>query len=67
MLSVINQKDKYHAIIYTWDLKYDTNELIYDIEADEYRQQTLWLPREAGGRGMSWEFAVNRRKRLYLG
>ena len=67
MLSVINQKDKYHAIIYTWDLKYDTNELIYDIEADEYRQQTLWLPRGRGNeREMDWEFGISRYKLLYI-
>ena len=28
------EKDKYHDIIYIWNLKYDTNELIYETETD---------------------------------
>ena len=31
-------------IIYTWNLKYDTNELIYETETDSERTD-LWLPR----------------------
>ena len=27
-------KDKYHMIPLVWNLKYDTNKLIYDTEAD---------------------------------
>ena len=48
-----SQKDKY--ITYTWNLKYDTNEVIYKTETDS---QTLWtdLPREEGAWGrMDWE------------
>ena len=29
-----SEKDKYHDIPYTWDLKNDTNELIYKAEPD---------------------------------
>ena len=32
LLTEVSQKDKH--IIYTWDIKYDTNELIYKIETD---------------------------------
>ena len=36
-----------------WDLKYDTNELIYETETDAQTQRTdLWLP---GGRGVGRE------------
>ena len=35
-------------ITYMWNLKYDTNELIYKTETDSQRTD-LWLPR---GRGM---------------
>ena len=28
------EKDKYHDITYMWNLKYDTNELIYKRETD---------------------------------
>ena len=67
MLSVISQKDKYHDIIYTWGLKYDTNELICNIEAEKYRQQTSWLPRGRGNeRGMDSEFGISRYKLLYI-
>ena len=67
MLSVISQKDKYHDIIYTWGLKYDTDELICNIEAEKYRQQTLWLPRGRGNeRGMDSEFGISRYKLLYI-
>ena len=32
-----------------WSLKYDTNELIYQIETDSQTYTTdLWLPRERG-------------------
>ena len=34
ILSEINQKDKYHDITYMWNLKNDTNELIYKTETD---------------------------------
>ena len=36
ILSEVSQreKDKYHTISYMWNLKYDTNELIYKTETD---------------------------------
>ena len=38
------EKDKY-CITYMWNLKYDTNELIYKTETDSQRQRTdFWLP-----------------------
>ena len=38
-----------------WNLKYDTNELIYETETDSRTQRTdYWLPRERGlGEGWS--------------
>ena len=50
-----------------WNLKYETNELIYEIETDSQTQRTdLWLPRGRWGRGgMDWEFAISRCKLLY--
>ena len=52
-----------------WNLKSDTNELIYEIETDPQTQSTdLWLPRgSGGGRGMGWEFGVSRCKLLCIG
>ena len=43
------EKDKYHMIVltYMWDLKLDTNELIYKTEIDLQIQKTnLWFPKE---------------------
>ena len=38
-----------HDITYRWDLKYDTNELIYKTETDSQTQKTtLWLPKGKG-------------------
>ena len=50
-----------------WNLKYDTNELIYETETDSQKQRTdLWLPRRKGdGGGMDWEFEISRCKLLY--
>ena len=54
--------------MYMWNLKYDTNEPIYETEADSQTQRTdLWLPRGKGGEGgMEWEFGVSRCKLLYI-
>ena len=43
-----------------WDLKYDTNELIYKTETDSQTQKTnLWLQKEKGGRGqINQEFGL---------
>ena len=38
LLIEVSQKDKH--IIYTWDIKYDRNELIYKIETDSQPQKT---------------------------
>ena len=35
-----------------WNLKYDTNETIYETETDSHTERTdLWLPRGRGGDG----------------
>ena len=40
-----------YAITYMWNLKIDTNELIYRTETDSQTQKTnLWLPKGKGGR-----------------
>ena len=57
-----------YDITYMWNLKYDTNELIYETETDSQTQRTdLWLPRGwgGGGEGMDWELGVSRCKLLY--
>ena len=59
------EKDKYD-ITSMWNLKHDTNELIY--ETDSQTQITdLWLPSgRAGGRWMDREFGISRCKLLYI-
>ena len=51
-----------------WNLEYDPSELIYKTEIDTLTQRTnLWLPRgRRGGRGMDWEFGINKCKLLYI-
>ena len=57
-----------HDIISMCNLKYDTNELIYETETHSQTHGTdLWLPRESvGGGGMDWEFEISRCKLLYI-
>ena len=35
------EKDKYNMISHMWNLKYDTNELIYETEVDSHTH--VWL------------------------
>ena len=52
ILSEIIQKEKdiYHMITYMWNIKYDTNELIYETEIDSQIYSTdWWLPRGRDG------------------
>ena len=53
ILSEVNQKEKdKHHITYMWNLRYDTNKLIYKIETDSQREQTCGCQGEEGwGRG----------------
>ena len=43
-----------------WNLKYDTNELIYRAETDSQTQRTdLWLPRGGGRDGLGvWDYQM---------
>ena len=73
ILSEVSQieKDKYHMISFNmWNLKYDTNELIYNlfIETDSETQKTdLRLPKGKGGGGwINQEFGISRHKLLYI-
>ena len=55
ILSEVSQKKKRqisYGITYMWNLKYDTNELIYKTETDSQTQRTdLLLPQGKGGGG----------------
>ena len=45
ILSEVSQIKKYHMISNMWNLKYDTNEPIYDRETQSQTQRTnWWLP-----------------------
>ena len=50
-----------------WNLKYDTNEHIYETETDSHIQRTdLWLPRRGGGGGgKDWDLGISRCKLIY--
>ena len=44
------EKDKCHMMLHIWNLKYDTNELIYNTETDSQTLRSdLWLPRVGWG------------------
>ena len=45
-----------------WDLKYDTNEHIY-----EQKQIQIQRTGKEGGEGKNWEFGISRCKLLYTG
>ena len=51
-----------------WNLKYDTNELIYKTETDSQMWKTnLWLPKGKGSEGgINQEFWISRHKLLYI-
>ena len=49
-----------------WNLKYDTNELIYKTDSQTERTD-LWLSRGSSVGGMEWEFGISRCKVLYKG
>ena len=47
---------------YKSKIKYDTNELIYDMETDSQTQRTDSLPRGKGGGGLDQEFRLTNAK-----
>ena len=50
-----------------WNLKYDTNELIYKTETDLQTQKTNMVTKGEKGRGViTWEFEISRYKLLYI-
>ena len=52
-----------------WNLKYDTNELIYKAETDSQTSKTnLWLPKGKHwwGGGISQEFGINIYTLMYI-
>ena len=67
VLSEASQKEKRqipYDITPMWNLKYDTNELIYETETHSQTQRAdLWGPKGRwDGRGKQWEFGVCRCK-----
>ena len=70
ILSEVNQTERqipYDNITCMWNLRYDTNELIYETETGSQRTHLL-LPRGRGGwEGKDWEFGVSGYKLLHIG
>ena len=48
-----------YDITYMWNLKYDTNELIYETETCGCQGRGVW-------EGTDWEFGISRCKLLYI-
>ena len=62
ILSEVKQteKDKYHDMIYMWNLKSDANELIYKTEIESQMQKTnLLLPSERGRNNLEIGIHIN--------
>ena len=56
-----------YDIAYMWNLKYDTNELIYEIERlIEAENRFVVAKGEGSGEGMDWESWISRCKLLYI-
>ena len=49
-----------------WNLKNDTNELIYKTETESQRKQTSGYQRGKGWGGINWEFRINIYTLLYI-
>ena len=61
-----SDKDKFH-ITYKWNLKNNTNVLIYRTETTHrHRKQTHGYHRGMQGRGINLEFGINRYTLLYI-
>ena len=66
ILSEISQKekDKYHMISHIWNLKYNTNELIYETETGTWK---IGIDNTGCQRkGKEWEVRVSRQKLLCI-
>ena len=56
-----------YDITYMWDLKYDTNELIYKTETDSRTESRHVVAKgEVGGGRKDWAFGISRCKLLHL-
>ena len=60
-----SEKDEYHVILHMWNLKYDTNDSIYETASQMQRKIGGCQGREDWG-GMEWEVGVIRYKLLYI-
>ena len=59
----ISQRERQtsHGIPYTWNLKYDINELIYETETDSQTENRFVVAKgKGGGDGMDWKFGISR-------
>ena len=58
------EKDRYNMKSHIWNLKYDTNELIYKTEIDSHTD--CGCNGEEGWRGTNWKFGISRCKLLCI-
>ena len=57
--SELDRERQISDIAYMWNLKYDTNKLIYETEMDSQHRDRLVVDKgEKGKEGQDWEFAV---------
>ena len=67
-IGIMNRVSKIpYDIAYMWNLKYDTNELIYEIERFIDAENRFVVAKgEGSGKGMDWESGISRCKLLYI-
>ena len=61
----VRKRQKPYGIIYMWNLKYDTNEPIYETETDSQTYHKVWLAIKAYEGGKDWEFGISGGKLSY--
>ena len=67
ILSEVSQRQISYNFTYMWNLKYDTNELIYKTETDSQTQKTnLWLPKGQRGESDKLGDGINIYTLLYI-
>ena len=63
----MSEREISYDSIYTWNLKYSTNEPIYKLETDTDIENRLMVAKgQEGASGLDWEFGVGRCKLLHL-
>ena len=60
IFSEVRQRQMSYNTTYMWDLKKNTNQIIYKTEIESQMQKTnLWLPKGSGKERINWEIGMD--------